>query len=197
MSIPNWTHEDITKGYVDGMLPSSDARLVLLGYEGSGKTCLADTLVGKSFQDTPPTEGADQLEISITMAANWEVMNKAEKLDDLEKQALLEAQFFLSSNSESSNAKSNTTFLSLSTTEKQTTDDEQEVKSDNKVDVGSGKSKTPPTDKRFVPISPEEFQHLKALQEEYDPEKKYIHLWDFAGQQVSGGIPHKGRIQSF
>ena len=53
-----WTHKEISKGYMDGMLPSSDARLVLLGYEGSGKTCLADTLVGKSFQeDTAPTEG--------------------------------------------------------------------------------------------------------------------------------------------
>ena len=39
--------------------------------------------------------------------------------------------------------------------------------------------------KKFTPISPEEFQQLKALQEEYDPEKKYIHLWDFAGQQVN------------
>ena len=64
---------------MDGMLPPSDARLVLLGYEGSGKSCLADTLVGKSFQDTTPAEGADQLEISITTAANWELMDKSKK----------------------------------------------------------------------------------------------------------------------
>ena len=87
--------------------------------------------------------------------------------------------------------------MSLPTTEKQTADDEREVKSDNKVDVGSGENTTPPTDKKFVPISPVEFQQLKALQEEYDPEKKYIHLWDFAGQQVSGSLPHQKRIQSF
>ena len=38
-------------------------------------------------------------------------------------------------------------------------------------------------------LFPEEVQQLKALQEEYDSaEKELIHLWDFAGQHVSGGI---------
>ena len=172
---------------MDGVLPSSDARLVLLGYEGSGKTCLADTLVGKSFQDTPPTEGADELEISITTAANWEVMDKAKKIEDLEKQALLEAEFLLSSNTKNSYVTSSTTtFLSLPTT-KNFQDDEAAVKDDNQL-VALEQRETPPTDKKFLPITPEEFQQLTTLQEEYDPKKKYIHLWDFAGQRVSDSI---------
>jgi len=96
---PHWTHDEISKGYMDGMLPSSDARLVLLGYEGSGKTCLADTLVGKSFQeDTTPTEGADQFEIGVTTAANWELMDDSEKIINLEKQTFLETKHYLSLN---------------------------------------------------------------------------------------------------
>ena len=170
---------------MDGMLPSSDARLVLLGYEGSGKTCLADTLVGKSFQeDTPPTEGADQLEITITTAANWELMDKSEKVKDLEKQALLETEFFLSSDAKGSYATSNTSFLSLPTTNNQA-DNEPEVKSDDQLVLALEKNESPRADKKIVPISKEEFKQLTALYEQYDPEKKHVHLWDFAGQQVS------------
>ena len=55
------------------MLPPLYARLVLLGYEESGKSCF---VLGKSFQHIPPTEGADQLEINITTAFNWEVMDR-------------------------------------------------------------------------------------------------------------------------
>jgi len=30
----------------------------------------------------------------------------------------------------------------------------------------------------------EKFQELKVMTEKYDPEKKYIYLWNFAGQQI-------------
>ena len=195
MTIPNWTHDQINQGYMDGMLPPSDARLVLLGYEGSGKSCLADTLVGKCFQDTTPTEGADQLEISITTAANWELMDKSEKIEDIEKQALLEIEFFLSSNVKSNVALSNTaSFMSLPMNNNQP-DEEPKVKNDDQLVVALEQSKSPPANKKFVPISTEEFQQLTALHEQYDPEKKYVHLWDFAGQQVSDYSYYSKRIQ--
>ena len=56
---------------MDGCLPIIDPRVILLGCEGSGKTSLVDTFVGNSFRNTAPTEGADQMKISIKTAANW------------------------------------------------------------------------------------------------------------------------------
>jgi len=49
-------------------------------------------------EDTAPTEGADQFEIGVTTAVNWECMDDSEKIIDLEKQTFLEIEFFLSSN---------------------------------------------------------------------------------------------------
>ena len=88
------TLEEVNESYMDGCLPIVDPRVVLLGCEGSGKTSLIDTLVGNSFHDTSPTEGADQMEISVTTAADWKIMNENEKIADLKKQALLESEFF-------------------------------------------------------------------------------------------------------
>ena len=192
---------------MDGMLPSSDARLVLLGYEGSGKSCLADTLVGKSFQeDTAPTEGADQFEIGVTTAANWELMDESEKLENIEKQTFLETEYFLSSKNDQAvatkapfvpspgedhqpapKAKAKhggilsriTTFFKWGGSQQSDKGVQPHQKSKEEIQNLQIPYKT------FTPISQEEFQQLKALQEEYDPEKKYIHLWDFAGQQVS------------
>ena len=90
------TLEEINESYMDGCLPIVDPRVVLLGCEGSGKTSLIDTFVGNSFHNTSPTEGADQMEISVTTAADWKVMNEEEKIGDLKKQALLESEFFVS-----------------------------------------------------------------------------------------------------
>lgn len=81
---------------MDGCLPIIDPRVILLGCEGSGKTSLVDTFVGNSFRNTAPTEGADQMKISIKTAANWKLMSEKEKLSDLKKQALLESEFFVS-----------------------------------------------------------------------------------------------------
>jgi len=193
VSLPNWTHEQMNQGYMDGVLPSSDARLVLLGYEGSGKTCLADTLVGKSFQeDTAPTEGADRFEIGVTTAANWELMDDSDKILNLEKQTFLETEFFLSSKNDQVVAK--TTPLVPSPIKNTQPVAKEKVKHDGVLSMISAffkwgsspqSEKKLQSPKKFTPISTEEFQQLKALQEQYDPEKKYIHLWDFAGQQVN------------
>jgi len=184
---PHWTHDEISKGYMDGMLPSSDARLVLLGYEGSGKTCLADTLVGKSFQkDTTPTEGADQFEIGVTTAANWELMDDSEKIINLEKQTFLETKHYLSLNEKDDQSVAKTTpLVSLPKKDVVTAKTKRGgVLSKISAFFKWGSSPQKPH-KKFTPISTKEFQQLKAIQEKYDPEKKYIHLWDFAGQQVS------------
>jgi len=199
---------------MDGMLPSSDARLVLLGYEGSGKTCLADTLVGKTFQeDTAPTEGADQFEIAITAAANWELMDDSEKIINLEKQTFLETKFFLSTNVKddqvgakavplvpspvkniqpvvNTKAKQSGIFSRIATFFKwgYPPQSDRRLQSCTPISAEETQPKNVQHEQfneNFWPISTEEFQQLQLMQEQYDPEKKYIHLWDFAGQQVS------------
>ena len=83
------TLEEVNESYMDGCLPIVDPRVVLLGCEGSGKTSLIDTFVGNSFRNTSPTEGAEQMEISITTAADWKIMSEEEKITDLQNKPFL------------------------------------------------------------------------------------------------------------
>lgn len=76
---------------MDGELLGPDVRVALLGAEGSGKTCLCHTLVGKDFQDTLPTEGADHMEIVVESTTNWKPLSHEEKLRELDKQKCLES----------------------------------------------------------------------------------------------------------
>ncbi|XP_065907302.1 uncharacterized protein [Dysidea avara] len=207
----NMTLEEVNKGYIDGSLPIVDPRVVLLGCEGSGKTSLIDTFVGKSFQDTPATEGADQMEISVTTAANWELMDEKQKIYDLKKQMLLESEFFLSireccrsldiPQSVSSTqpaciqpqcpvspstatvatpTPSMSSELSASSTKKGAM-----AESPKLLHAHAGQHHVfSSTKKKLAFISWKEFQELRAMTEKYDPKKKYIHLWDFAGQQI-------------
>jgi len=206
----NMTLEEANEGYIDGSLPIVDPRVVLLGCEGSGKTSLIDTFVGNSFQNTPTTEGADQMEISVTTLANWELMNENQKLADLKKQALLEAEFFLSIRkccqsldipqsilSLSPSAQPNSHLATTTTPELPTSTACTNILSSS-ADRGAVAeiSKSSPqaclshcnvpshVKSNFVYITKEDFQELKTMKEKYDPKKKYIHLWDFAGQQI-------------
>ena len=207
------TFEDVNESYMEGCLPIIDPRVILLGCEGSGKTSLVDTLVGNSFQNTAPTEGADQMKISITTAANWKLMSEKEKLADLKKQALLESEFFvslrrwcksleiplavqstftnLSHNRQilSPGPKATPTIPTFSTV----TDKHSSVKKD-----AIGRAHTPVPQ---IPLNPshllgkhhhrniayfttKEFHNLKSMKEKYNPRMRYVHLWDFAGQQI-------------
>ena len=211
------THDEVNESYMDGCLPIVDPRVVLLGCEGSGKTSLIDTFVGNSFRNNSPTEGADQLEISVTTAADWKIMNEEEKLADLKKQALLESEFFVSLKKwcislEIPQAAQPPTILTSSelptqlslssvcaatpTMPTQSTPMDESSSST----VKRGAMAEPPRSfpqiplnprslpgkfhKKFVYITKEEFQQLKAMKEKYNPRRRYVHLWDFAGQQI-------------
>ena len=212
------TYDKVNESYMDGCLPIVDPRVVLLGCEGSGKTSLIDTFVGNSFRNTSPTEGADQLEISVTTAADWKIMNEEEKLADLKKQALLESEFFLSlkewcnsleippaaqppstvtSSMLQIQSTSSTVPVTTPTmpTPSASTDDASSltaVKRDAMAEPHKSLPQIPlnprslpiKTNKKFVYITKEEFQQLKAMKEKYNPRRRYVHLWDFAGQQI-------------
>jgi len=187
------THKQINDGYMDGFLPPLDAQVVLLGCEGAGKTCLADTFLGKEFHDTPPTEGADQFEITIKATSDWKLMSEEEKMADLEKQALLEAEFFLSSKEDNqiiSPQVSPPPTVEVKPTTSSSTDLGLPTRSITNVSLCSEESRVPGShsaasikmNQMFVTLK--DFQQLKSLQEKYDPNKRYINLWDCAGQQV-------------
>ena len=209
--------EEINESYMDGYLPIVDPRVVLLGCEGSGKTSLIDTFVGNSFRNTSPTEGADQMEVSITTAANWKLMTKQEKIADLKKQALLESEFFVSLKKWCSSleipppAQPPSTVASSALSTQQisaslpvatpamptpSTATDETSSSIAKRDAMAEPPKSVPRiplnprslpgklRKKFVYITKEEFQELKAMKQKYNSRRRYVHLWDFAGQQI-------------
>ena len=208
------TVEKVNKSYMDGCLPIVDPRVVLLGCEGSGKTCLIDTLVGNSFHNTSPTEGADQMEISVTTAADWKIMDEKEKIADLKKQALLESEFFSSLKEwccsleipPAAQPPSTVASSALSTElipssvsvatptmpTPSTSTEESSAKRDLMAELPKSLPRIPlnprslpgKLHKKFVYITKEEFQQLKTMKEKYNPRRRYVHLWDFAGQQI-------------
>ena len=213
------TLEEVNESYMDGALPIVDPRVVLLGCEGSGKTSLIDTFVGNSFRNTSPTEGADQMEISVTTAANWKIMNEKEKISDLKKQALLESEFFLSlkkwcislevppaamppSNVTSSALPTQqrsspvpVTTLATPTSSTSTDEPSSTIERGPMAELPKSLQQIPQiplnprlvhgkVHKKIMYITKEEFQQLKTMKQKYNPRKRYVHLWDFAGQQI-------------
>ena len=214
--LASMTLEEINESYMDGCLPIVDPRVVLLGCEGSGKTSLIDTFVGNSFRNTSPTEGADQMEISVTTATDWKVMNEEEKIEDLKNQALLESEFFVSlkkwcssleippaaqpsmvtSSASSTQQISFPVPLATPTMPTHSASTDEPSASIVKRDTMAEPPKSIPQiplnprslpgklHKKFVYITKEEFQELKAMKQKYNPKRRYVHLWDFAGQQI-------------
>ena len=208
------THEKVNESYMDGCLPIVDPRVVLLGCEGSGKTSLIDTLVGNSFRNTSPTEGADQMEISVTTAADWKPMNEEEKIADLKKQTLLESEFFsslkelcnsleippaaqppstvASSALPTQHISSSVPMATPSMPTPSASTEEQSAQRDAMAEPPQSVPQIPlnprslpsKLHKKFVYITKEEFQQLKSMKEKYNPRRRYVHLWDFASQQI-------------
>ena len=189
---PDLTHQQVNDGYMDGLLPPLDAQVVLVGCEGAGKTCLTDTFLGKEFQNTPPTEGADQFEISIKAILDWKLMSEEEKMEDLGNQALLETEFFLSTK-EDDDLATKPPVLSppaaeVTPTTSSSTGFSLPTSSSTATPLSEEKSTSPvphsETTKEMMFVTLKDFQQLNSLQEKYDPNKRYINLWDCAGQQV-------------
>ena len=254
------TVEDVNKGYMDGELLGPDVRVALLGAEGSGKTCLSHTLVGKDFQDTKPTEGADHMEIVVESTTDWRPLTHEEKLRDLDKQKCLESMSSAAKRMKSRPAVSSTpvsmaastsslllessvlhasstvvsfaptpavsnhstpsystdisSSLPISTLSSSSASYDPAVYSTSAnstasslyhgfdLSRSSSSSQHFPTlpakrqklssesvlnlpgikDSPFVSVHA--IENLKAFKESYNPKKKYVNIWDFAGQQV-------------
>ena len=263
LTVDQLTVEDVNKGYMDGELLGPDVRVALLGAEGSGKTCLSHTLVGKDFQDTKPTEGADHMEIVVESTTDWRPLTHEEKLRDLDKQKCLESMSSavkktksqqpavsstpvsmtisnsslklessmlqvsstvvtpstpavypipavsshtvlnsissslpLSSNSASYNpAVYSTSSFSTNSNTSQGFDPSMFLNSPSSSSISqhcpakrqklSSMNDLQLPDVKDSPfVSVRTIENLKAFKESYNPKKKYVNIWDFAGQQV-------------
>ena len=171
------SHEILNKAFLDSTLPSPDIRVAMIGTEGSGKTCLGDTLTGQEFKDTSPTEGADEMEIVVKNTADWSILTKEEMIENLQQQVLQEATHCAAEHKPQ---------VSPSSAIKPTSDATalpshlSKVKSD-----GSSLPmlNLPGGDKMYI-LTIEEFKQLPSIIEKYDPLRRYLNIWDYAGQQV-------------
>ena len=259
ITVDQLTVEDVNKGYMDGELLGPDVRVALLGAEGSGKTCLSHTLVGKDFQDTKPTEGTDHMEIVVESTTDWRPLTHEEKLRDLDKQKCLESMSSavkitksqqpavsstpVSISSSSSSLKLESSMLQVSSTVVTPTPVAYPIPAVSSHTVLNSISSSLPsssnsasynpavyststnsnTSQGFDPsmflnspssssisqhcpakrqklssmndlqlpdvkdspfVSVRTIENLKAFKESYNPKKKYVNIWDFAGQQV-------------
>ena len=149
----------------------------MMGTEGSGKTCLGDTLTGQEFTDTSPTEGADEMEIIVKNAVNWSVLTKDEMIENLQQQLLQEAKHCATERSQS--VPEDTTTKSISEASSSPS-----RFSKTKPDMPSlPMLNLPGGDKMYI-LTIEEFKQLPSILEKYDPLRRYLNIWDYAGQHV-------------
>ena len=146
-------------------LPVNHARVLVFGPEGTGKTCLVETLVGAEFRHTSPTDGADQMEISIQQTDDWELMSTDQKIKELEAQ--LKAEIF----------------RSVSHSSSETVNTLSEVVPSSSRHVQPVALPTP-TATRPVPLEVDKIMKLLEERKLYNHTRNYITIWDFAGQQV-------------
>ena len=181
---PSLTLEEVNEGYMKSSLLPVDAQVALLGCEGAGKTCLIDTLLDNNFHDTPPTEGVDEMEISIKTTVNWHFLSDDEKLRELEKQALLETEYYLLKDEPEQSLPSITAEVTAHASMPVNSSTSKHKCVALPVEKTSLEDQHLPSDKHMKLVSIEEFHQLKAMKEKYDPHKRYVHLKDFAGRQV-------------
>ena len=205
------TLKQVDESYMEGCVSIVDPQVVLLGSKGSGKTCLIDTLVGNSFRNTSPTEGADQMEISVTTAADWKIISPEDKITDITKQ---HSEFFISISELFNSFEVSLAVQPLSTVTStalsaqhdlysipvttptmptsSTSTEEQSAQRDAMAEPPQSvpqiplnrRSSTSKLLKKSVYITKEEFQESKTMKQKYNPSTRYFHLWDFTGQQI-------------
>ena len=151
----------------------------MLGTEGSGKTCLGDTLTGQTFKDTCPTEGTDEMEVIVKNTIDWSLLANEAIIDDLEQQMLQEvkhcaAKQFQSTEEDTSITKS--TFDASLATSPPLLKVESNSPSLPMLELPEG-------DKMYF-LTIEEFKKLPAILEKYDPLRRYVNIRDYAGQHV-------------
>ena len=208
------TLKEVNENYMDGCISIVDPKVVLLGCEGSGKTSLIDTLVGNSFRNTSPTEGADQKEISVTTSADWKIISAEDKIADIQKQ---HSEFFISVNELFDSFEVSLAAQPPSTVAATTIPTQHNLYSipvntptmpTSSISTDEPSSSTvkrdamaePPKSLPQIPLNPhsssgklhktsvyitkEEFQESKTMKEKYNRRRRYFHLWDFTGQQI-------------
>ena len=155
-------------------MSSLDTRVAMIGSEGSGKTCLSDTLTGQEFQNRPPTEGANQMEVVVKSTMDWKALTQEELIDGLQQQLLHEAHHCATSQPKSPK------MPNADSTATPTPDASAEPPF---LEMDLPMLKLPSGDTMYF-LTIEEFKQLPAMLSKYDPLQKYIGIWDYAGQQV-------------
>jgi len=161
-------------------MSSLDTRVAMVGSEGSGKTCLGDTLTGQEFRDTPPTEGANQMEVVVKSTVDWKMLTQEELLDGLQQQMLHEAHHCATKSPKFCSVDSTPANTSVESPPKTSTEPPPSL-SEPVADLPM--LKLPSGDTMYF-LTIEEFKQLPTMLSKYDPLQKYIGIWDYAGQQV-------------
>ena len=180
LSIAELSHEAVNKLFLESSVESPDVRVAMMGTEGCGKTCLGDTLTGQEFRDTCPTEGVDEMEVIVKNSVDWNILTKEEMIENLQQQMLQEVDHCATKKPQSSPKCSATapTKSSSGSAAKSSS------LSKAKPDIPSlPMLELPGGDKMYI-LTIEEFKQLPSIIGKYDPLRKYVNIWDYAGQQV-------------
>ena len=179
----------------------------MLGAEGSGKTCLADTLTEQEFYNTPPTKGARQMEVVVKSTLDWSPMTSEETIDNLQHQMLQEAKHWTEQTAKPS---TNTGLIPPSTNATCTASSSSLTNQPGSLNASMSTSlpvypdpplsnasmsasqpvypdlpmlKLPGEEEMYL-LTMDEYRKLPSVLEDYDPDTKYISIWDYAGQSV-------------
>ena len=164
------TRDDWNRGYEDGLLPSLDVRVALIGPEGSGKTSLADTLTGQEFKYNYPTKDAEKMEVVVKKTENWTILNNL--VDNLQIRMLQEAKHCAIEQNKCELDDDNLSNVAT-------------IESKPSLLLPSQKKpKQELVDDNIEMLSMEEFSELPPLSDDYDPSRRYISIWDYGGQQI-------------
>ena len=166
--------DDVNEVFMSSSAPSPDVRVAMMGSEGAGKTCLVDTLTDKDFKNTSPTKGVDEMEVIVTNAVDWSVLTKEEMIDNLQEQVLQELKHCTAQQSQPVQD------FSTSTTKSAPLALSPKAKS---ITPSLPNLELPSGDKMYF-LTIEEFKRLPSIIGKYDPLRKYLNIWDYAGQQV-------------